>query len=85
LYKNLTGSFPFQNLKGNVCFLVVYHYETNAILALPISGFSNKIICVVYKQQYERLKSKGHVIRLNVMDNQVSKTIKKFLTNNQCK
>ena len=28
LYNNLTGSFPFQSLEGNVCFLVVYHYET---------------------------------------------------------
>jgi hypothetical protein len=25
LYNNLTGSFPFQSLEGNVCFLVVYH------------------------------------------------------------
>jgi hypothetical protein len=31
------------------------------------------------------LKSKGHVIRLNVMDNQASQTIKNFLTKNQCK
>ncbi len=36
LYSNLTGMFPFMSLEGNVCFLVVYHYETNAILALPI-------------------------------------------------
>jgi hypothetical protein len=43
LYNNLTGLFPFQSLKGNVCFLVVYHYKTNPILALPINGFSKKI------------------------------------------
>ncbi len=42
LYNNLTGLFPFQSLEGNVCFLVVYHYEMNAILALLINGFSNK-------------------------------------------
>jgi hypothetical protein len=42
LYNNLTGLFPFQSLKGYVCFLMVYHYETNAILALPINSFSNK-------------------------------------------
>jgi hypothetical protein len=63
----------------------VYHYKTNAILALPISGFSNKIIFAAYRQQYEMLESKGQVIRLNVMDNQASQTIKKFLTKNQCK
>ncbi len=54
LYNNLTGLLPSQSFESNVCFLVVYHYETNAILALPISGFSNKIIFVAYKQQYER-------------------------------
>ena len=85
LYKDLTGLFSFQSLEGNVCFLVVYHYETNAILALPINGFSNKIIIAAYKQQYEMLESKGHVIRLSVMDNQASQTIKKFFTKNQCK
>jgi hypothetical protein len=86
LYNDLTGLFPFQSLEGNVCFCVVYHYKTNAILALPISSFSNKIIFVAYKQQYDMLESKGHVIRLNLlMDNQASQTIKKNLTKNQCK
>ncbi len=85
LYKDLTGSFPFQSLESNVCFLVVYHYKTNAILALPISGFSDKIIFAAYKQRYEMLKSKGHVIKSNIMDNQASQTIKKIFTKNQCK
>jgi hypothetical protein len=34
MYNDLTGAFPFQSLEGNVCFLVVYHYETIGILAL---------------------------------------------------
>jgi hypothetical protein len=63
---------------------VVYHYKTNAILALPISGFINKIIFAAYKQQYEMLESMGHLIRLNIIDNQASQTIKKILTKNQC-
>jgi hypothetical protein len=84
LYNNLTGTFPFMSLKGNVCFLVVYHYESNAILALPISGFSDNIIFQAYKQIYEMIESKGSVIRFNIMDNQASKVIKKFLTPKQC-
>jgi hypothetical protein len=51
LYNDLTGSFPFMSLQGNVCSLVVYHYETNVILALPISGFSDEVIFDAYKQQ----------------------------------
>ncbi len=30
------------------------------------------------------LESKGHVVRLNIIDNQASQTIKKFLTEKQC-
>jgi hypothetical protein len=72
------------SLEGNVCFLIVYHYESNAILALPISGLDNNTIFAVYKTQFESLESKGHKIRLNVMDNQCTKQIKKNLTANDC-
>jgi hypothetical protein len=82
LYNDLTstGTLLFMSLKGNVCFLVMYHYESNAIMALPIAGFGNDIIFAAYKQQYELLKSKGYSIKLNVMDNQASRIIKQYLT-----
>jgi hypothetical protein len=50
LYSDLTGTFPFMSLKGNVCFLVLYHYESNAILALPITNFTNKTILAAYQR-----------------------------------
>jgi hypothetical protein len=50
LYNYLTRAFPYMSLKGNVSFLVVYHYKTNAILALPIKGFSDKTIQHVKSQ-----------------------------------
>ncbi len=34
LYSNLTGTLPFMSLEGNVCYLIVYHYKTNAIMAV---------------------------------------------------
>jgi len=81
---DLTGTFPFVSLEGNICFLVVYHYESNAILALPISGFSDKAILRAYKEIYEMIELKGFIIRLIVMDNQASKIIKQYLTPKQC-
>jgi hypothetical protein len=72
------------SLEGNVCFLIVYHNETNAILALPIAGFSDDIIFAAYQQQYNLLKLKGYKICLNVMDNQATKVIKKILDEQQC-
>jgi hypothetical protein len=84
LYSNLTGTFPFMSLEGNVCFLIVYHYEANSILALPIANFNKKSILTTYHQQFELLESKGHKIKLNVMDNQASWVVKNFLTQNNC-
>ncbi len=64
-------------LEGNVCFLVVYLYES------PIANFADNTILDAYQQQLEVLESKGYKIKVNVMDNQASKVIKKFLTTQQ--
>ncbi len=62
LYSDLTGAFPFMSLEGNVCFLVVYHYETNAIMAVPIPNFTDNAILQAFCQQFELLESKEHKI-----------------------
>ncbi len=56
------------SLEGNVFFLIVYHYKSNAILALPISGLDDNTIFAAYKTQFEFLESKGYKIKINVMD-----------------
>ncbi len=38
VYNDCTGKFPYRSLNGNVCFFIMYHSETNAILATPIPG-----------------------------------------------
>ena len=53
IYNDLTGLFPYMSLQGNVCFLIIYHYETNAILALPISGLDDNTIFATYKTHFE--------------------------------
>ncbi len=84
LYSDLTRSFPFMSLKGNVCFLIVYHYKTNAILALPIADFTDNSTLAAYIKQFELLESKGYKIKLNVMDNQACCVIKNYLVSKQC-
>ncbi len=61
----------------------MYHYETNAILALPIANLEGNTIFEGYRKQFGFLESKGNKIRLNVMDNQTSCQIKQFLTKNE--
>jgi hypothetical protein len=64
---------------------VLYHYESNAILAKPIAGLDDICIFNAYKEYFEMLSGKGLKPKLNVMDNQATKHIKKFLTENDCK
>ena len=85
VYNDLTGNFPFMSLDGSVCFFVLYHYETNAILATPIAGLDDKSIFEAYKTQFEMLEAKGYKPKVNVMDNQATKYIKQFLTKKECK
>jgi hypothetical protein len=52
---------------------------------MPIAGLDDIRIFNAYKKQYEELAAKGFKPKLNVMDNQATKHIKKILTNNKCK
>jgi hypothetical protein len=85
VYHDLTGLFPFMSYDGSVCFLVLYHYKSNAILATPIVGLDNMSIFQAYKTYFEDLSAKGYTPKLNIMNNQATKHIKKFLTQNDCK
>jgi hypothetical protein len=85
IYHNLTGLFPFMLFNGSVCFFVLYHYESNAILTTPNAGLDNVSIFNAYKKYFEDLTAKGFKPKLTVMDNQAMRHIKKNLTENNCK
>jgi hypothetical protein len=59
---------------GSVCFLVVYHYESNAILALSIADLKDKTIFDAYKIAFDTLALKGFKPKLIIMNNQATKT-----------
>jgi hypothetical protein len=85
VYNNCMGNFPFMSLNGNVWFFVMYHYETNAILAMPIPSLDSQSILEAYTKNFEFLVSKGYTPKINVMDNQATKAIKSHLTPQQCR
>ncbi len=85
VYNDLTGNFPFVLFDGSVCFLVMYHYKANAILAMPIAGLDDHSIFNANKANFDKLAQKGFKPKLNIMDNQTTKHIKTFLTEEECK
>jgi hypothetical protein len=80
IWGSCMGNFPFMLFDGSVCYLVLYHYESNAIMVTPITGLDNVCMFNAYNLNFDELKHKGYKPILNVMDNQVTKYIKKFLT-----
>jgi hypothetical protein len=85
VYHDLIRLFPFMPFHGNVCFFVLYHFESNAILATPIAGLDDVSIFNAYKKYFKDLTAKGFKPKLNVMDNHATKHIKKILIKNDCK
>jgi hypothetical protein len=85
VYHDLTGLFPFMSFDGSICFFVLFHHESNAILATPIAGLDNVGIFNTNKKYFKDLTAKGFKPKLNIMDNQATRHIKKFLTKNACK
>ncbi len=72
------------SLDGNVCFFIMYHYETNAIFPTPIPGLDSKNILDAYTKNFEYLMGEGYTPRINIMDNQAMKAIISCLTPQQC-
>ena len=63
MYNDMTNNFPFVSLDGSVCYLIIYHYKSNSILATPITGLTDTIIFNAYKQRFEMLEAKGSKVR----------------------
>jgi hypothetical protein len=72
------------SIDGSVCFLVMYHYKTNAILEKPIANLNDCSIFNAYKEVFENPESKRYKPQMNVMDNQATTYIKKFLNKKEC-
>jgi hypothetical protein len=79
------GNFSFMLFDGSACFLVMYHYQAHAIMATPITGLVDVRIFNVHTLNFDNLKCKGYKPTLNIMDNQVTKYIQKFLTKEECR
>jgi hypothetical protein len=59
VYHDLTGLFTFMSFNGSICFFVLYHYESNAILATPIAKLDDVSIFNAYKKYFKDLTAKG--------------------------
>ena len=76
---DLTGRFPFPSSRGNNYILVLYDFDSNAILAEPIANRTTGEIKRAWELLHEKLRSRGVPPKTYVMDNEASKELKKAI------
>ena len=72
---NQTGQFPIVSQQGNQYMMVLYNYDSNAILAECCKTRTVTDLIETYNILYEQLKKAGIVPVIQRIDNEVSKIL----------
>ena len=80
LYTDDTGRFPVRSRSGNYFIMVAYHCNLNMILTAPFKSRSDKHCMLAYNDIMQRLKARGMLVNLQIMDNKASAEYKRIIT-----
>jgi hypothetical protein len=79
IYTDQTGRFPVISSKGNKYIMVLYDYDSNAILAQPIKSRTASELLKAFQLMEQELVAKGLKPKLMKLDNEASKLLKNYL------
>jgi hypothetical protein len=82
VYSDQTGNFQYTSSKGNKALVILYDYDSNAILAEPIGNRKATTILEATKKMHNILQSKGHGPQHHILDNECSDLMKKYFKEN---
>ena len=78
-YGDLTGRFPYLSSQGNKYILIVYDYDSNAILAEAIQSRQAAHIKQAYDKIITLLASQGAQPKVFILDNEISGELKQAI------
>lgn len=81
-YMDLNGRFPYTSSRGNQYIVVVYDYNSNAIVCEPIKNRQSKEILNAFKKCEQKFTKYASTPTLYVLDNAASNDLKISLTKN---
>ena len=82
-YMDLTGRIPHRSSRGNQYIVIVYDYDSNAIICEPIKSRQAKDIFIAFKKCEQKI-AKNTKPSLYILDNECAADLKKsILKNNQ--
>jgi hypothetical protein len=80
VYTDQTGRFPVDANDGHKYLMVLYDYDSNAILTAPLRDRRGPTIKAAYQKLHALLLEKGYRPKLQRLDNEA---LKEFLTDNE--
>jgi hypothetical protein len=75
-YSDQTGKFPVQSSRGYNYIMVLYDYDSNAILTKPIKTRQAGELTKAWTQLHTKLQSNGYAPTLHILDNECSEELK---------
>ena len=78
-YSDLTSHFPIQSNRGDNYILLVYEYDSNAIIVRPLHNRTASEITRVFQSVIHYLHARGLRPRLHTLDNEVSSILRDYL------
>ena len=85
VYSDQTGNFKCVSSQGSNSIVLMYDYDSNAILAEPISNRKATTILAATKKLHDILRSKGRGPQLHILDNECSDIMKQYLQSSNIK
>ena len=79
VYADQTGKFPCTSASGNNYIMVIYDYDSNAILLEPIRNRKGPTLVEAHRRLHTRLTRAGLRPRFLMLDNECSNAFKDFL------
>jgi hypothetical protein len=79
IYTDQTGRFVVPSSNGNNYLMILYDYDSNAILAEPMRNCTGKSILKAFETLQTRLVTAGLTPKLHRLDNECSDALKKHL------
>ena len=79
VYSDQTGTFPVTSSRGIRAVMVLYDYDSNAILIKGIASRGQSELLRAYTKLHQRLVVAGLKPRMQRLDNEASAVFKKFL------
>jgi hypothetical protein len=79
IYTNQTGRLPVVSSKGNKYIMILYDYDSNAILAQPIKDRTAPELLKAFQVMEQELVARRLKPKLVKLDNEASKLLKDYL------